>query len=138
MYVLRCRVMAYPGVDKRSSSTCSPWDRGGKADASEGGCSRLHYHRRAAGSCVAVQSCGQLCSCSCSRSTLDGRFPLSEEQKPDVLEETPTTYRHSGTRRAGLGLRRESENHPFGLLCLQISLWKDRQKQPSLLHSDSG
>lgn len=58
MHVLRCRVMAYPGVDKSSSSACSPWDGGGKADASEDGCSGLHG--RAVGSCVAVLAAGAL------------------------------------------------------------------------------
>lgn len=41
MYVLRYRVMTYPSVDKRSCSTCPPWDRRGQAVTSEVRCSRL-------------------------------------------------------------------------------------------------
>lgn len=117
MYVLRYRAMAYPGVDKRSCSTCSPWDRGREGRCLEGWMQR-----------AAERSCGQVCSCSCSGSTLDGMPPLSEVRKPDVLQEAAVpTYRHSEQERldwVGGG----GSKPPLWPPLLRISLWKDRQK----------
>lgn len=85
------------------------------------------------------KSCGQVCVCSCSRSTPDAIPPLSEKQKPDVLEKAAVPHLRALRNKKGwTRLRREPVSHPSGLLGLQISLWKDRQKQPLLPHSDSG
>lgn len=97
MYVLRFRVEACPGVDERSSSTCSPWDTGERRMPQ-----RLH----------AAHCREELWAVGSSRSAPGDTPPVSQEQRSDVLREAPHP-RALRNKKGWTGLRRELVSHPL-------------------------